>query len=259
MKLNITQIIALVSAVILLLVLQFAVRSRPSAKAQKGAPNAPMANQAMDFDKILTATKAALPAPILEKINQLETELKAQTTPETRTPLLKKLAKEWNEQGKFVIGGQYSADIATQIPSDSAWAMAGTTFMLSLREQDNENLRTFAAQSATKAFENALSLNPTSIAHKINLALSFVDGSENPMKGIGMLTELTKTYPNDPNVFMTLGKLAMRTGQYDKAVGRFERVLEIDKSDAVAHCLLADAFENLKQHDKAVVHAKFCK
>ena len=131
--------------------------------------------------------------------------------------------------------------------------------MLALKAQDNENLRTFAAANARKAFENALSLNPTDIAHKINLALAFVDGGDNPMKGIGMLTELTKEHPNNPTIFMTLGKLAMRTGQYDKAVGRFEKVLELDKKNTVAHCLLADAYENLQQHDKAQPHIKFCK
>jgi tetratricopeptide (TPR) repeat protein len=258
MKLNITQIGAIASAIVLLLLLQFVVRSRPSAKPAKAMPNVVAATN-VDFAQILLATKKDLPAAALEKINALETELKAATTPENRVVVLKKLASEWYTQGKFVISGQYATDIATLNPSDSAWSMAGTTFMFALREQNNENLRTFAAANATKAFEHALSLNPTAIGNKINLALSFVDGSENPMKGIGMLTALTKEYPNDPTIFMTLGKLAMRTGQYDKAVGRFEKVIELDKTNKAAHCLLADAFEHLEQHDKAVPHIKFCK
>ena len=259
MKFNTTQIIAIASAIVLLLVLQFVVRSRPSAKANKAPIAAANAAVNVDFAQILSATKAGLNAEDSEKIKTLEDELKTKTVASDKIAVLKKLASRWNEQGKLVIGGQYSTDIATLNPTDSAWSMAGTTFMLALKEQDNENLRTFAAANARTAFENALSLNPTSIGHKINLALSFVESSDNPMKGIGMLTELTKTNPNDPIIFMTLGKLAMRTGQYDKAVGRFEKVLELDKTNAVAHCLIADAYENLKQHDKAVPHIKFCK
>ena len=258
MKLNTTQIISIFTAIAALLFLQFVVRSKSSAppKTKGGAAAAPAIN---NFAQILSATKPTLSADVATKIAALETELAAQKDTLGRIKTLKKLASLWNEQGKFVIGGQYSADIATLQPSDSAYAMAGTTFMFALREQDNENLRTFAAANATKAFESALSLNPTSLPHKINLALSFVDGGDNPMKGIGMLTELTTKYPTEPSIFMTLGKLAMRTGQFDKAVGRFETVLTLDKKNTVAHCLLADAFEQLKQHDKAVPHIKFCK
>ena len=206
------QIIAIVFAVSLLAGLFFAVRTRPLATAaveQTRSLNA----DAVSPEELVQAGKTVLKPQAMAAIELLEKKA-ATAAADQKVATLKQLASAWNEAGNFAVGGTYSEQIAQLDASDSAWSIAGTTFMFALKTTKDENLRTFAAQHATSAFEKAVSLAPNTIAHRINLALSFVESpSGSPMKGIAMLTDLADKNPNNSAIFMTLGKLALRTGQ----------------------------------------------
>ena len=79
------------------------------------------------------------------------------------------------------------------------------------------------------------------------------------MQGIGMLTKLAEENPTNTAVFLTLGRLAMRTGQFEKAKGRFETVIKLDAKNTDAHCLLAKALEGLNDLEGAKKEGRFCK
>ena len=108
--------------------------------------------------------------------------------------------------------------------------------------------------------ENAISFDPDNLDHQINLALCYVEKplEDNPMKGIMMLLELNKANPENISVLLQLGKLALQTNQIDRAIARFETVLEYDAENNQAHCFLADIYRQ-NNTDKAMYHAEFCK
>ena len=74
-----------------------------------------------------------------------------------------------------------------------------------------------------------------------------------------MLTKLAEENPTNTAVFLTLGRLAMRTGQFEKAKGRFETVIKLDAKNTDAHCLLAKALEGLNDLEGAKKEGRFCK
>lgn len=55
-----------------------------------------------------------------------------------------------------------------------------------------------------------------------------------------------------------LGQLAIKTGQYDKAVQRLEKSYQTDPDNPQTPCLLSMAYEGLGQHEKAHDWASKC-
>lgn len=66
-------------------------------------------------------------------------------------------------------------------------------------------------------------------------------GEVPPMQGILKIREVAEKYPGNVKANFTLGMLSMETGQYAKAVGRFETVLETQPENADAWRLLAES------------------
>ncbi|MCV9388541.1 tetratricopeptide repeat protein [Reichenbachiella ulvae] len=75
--------------------------------------------------------------------------------------------------------------------------------------------------------------------------------SDNPMQGITMLREILEEYPENTTALYSLGMFSVQSGQYDKAVGRFEKLMTIDPSNQQAAFLLATSYFELSQFDKA--------
>ncbi|UXP33590.1 tetratricopeptide repeat protein [Reichenbachiella agarivorans] len=85
---------------------------------------------------------------------------------------------------------------------------------------------------------------------KAKLAMTKVI-SDNPMEGIGMLREILEEYPDNITALYSLGLLSMQSGQYDKAVERFEKLMTIDPANQQAAFLLATSYFETNQREKA--------
>lgn len=72
-----------------------------------------------------------------------------------------------------------------------------------------------------------VSVDPTET--KIAQAVALVNGTE-PMKGIMMLRELAEEYPENAEVQWHLGHFSIQSGQYDKAIVRFNNVKDLDET-----------------------------
>ncbi|MBK8737205.1 MAG: tetratricopeptide repeat protein [Saprospiraceae bacterium] len=83
--------------------------------------------------------------------------------------------------------------------------------------------------------------------------------TDNPMKGILMLRDLNTKYPNNADVNIQLAKLAIRTGQFDKAVERLEKALALSPQTLSINCLLAEAYNGNGNIEKAKVAMQKCK
>ncbi|MBP6311630.1 MAG: tetratricopeptide repeat protein [Flavobacteriales bacterium] len=58
-------------------------------------------------------------------------------------------------------------------------------------------------------------------------AVVLVNGQE-PMRGIKMLLEIVKEEPDNVEALWNLGLFSVKSGQYDKALDRFKKVVELD-------------------------------
>jgi tetratricopeptide (TPR) repeat protein len=82
-------------------------------------------------------------------------------------------------------------------------------------------------QPASKEQE-ALTTNPDSL--KLQQAVELVNG-ENPMAGITMLREMVAEDSTNVDAHYYLGLFSVKSGQLDKAIDRFERVIALRPDD----------------------------
>ena len=160
---------------------------------------------------------------------------------------------EWYQREKYAISGHYAELIAELQNTEEAWSIAGTTFAVGINNYSSEKERSFCADKAIQALQNAISLNPDNLNHQINLALCYADFPPdlNPMKGIQMLLDINQRYPENTAALIALGRLAIKTGQFERAKQRLEKVIDLDPKQIKAYCLLVDVYQNTGEPDKA--------
>lgn len=84
--------------------------------------------------------------------------------------------------------------------------------------------------SRTKPMTESEITEVVSVDAEIDEAIALVNGAE-PMKGIMMLRGILEEHPDNTRAIKQMGLFAMQSGQFDKAVLRFERGRELDPND----------------------------
>jgi len=72
------------------------------------------------------------------------------------------------------------------------------------------------------------------------------------MKGIGMLKEVEKTDSNNVNLQLNFAFFSEKSGQWDRAIARFQKVLRIKPDFIEAYLHLADAYQQKGDKLKAI-------
>jgi len=103
--------------------------------------------------------------------------------------------------------------------------------------------------AARNIFESLLEKDPSRLDLKVKIGTTHVSSGA-PMVGVKMIREVLEEDPKNTFAMMQLGMLSMRSGQYDKAVGHFSRLLEVeDNEEALFYLGISHA--ELHHHDEA--------
>jgi Tfp pilus assembly protein PilF len=100
--------------------------------------------------------------------------------------------------------------------------------------------------------KNGLKKDPLNTDAKIMLASCYVEGSPNPMEGISMLRDIEKKDSMNVKLQLSFAFFSVRSGQLDKAISRFNKVLSVDSNYIEAYLHLADAYSQMNENDKAI-------
>lgn len=152
-----------------------------------------------------------------------------------------------------VLAAYFMEKAAEASPTEKNWEEAGNRYYVSTRFLP-ENDKAPVYQQARICFEKVLEINPLNVETKINLASCYVEGSSDPMKGITMLKEIEKTDSNNVNLQLNFAFFSEKSGQWDKAIARFKKVLKIQPDFIEAYLHLADAYER-KGDKKATIES----
>jgi uncharacterized protein HemY len=79
------------------------------------------------------------------------------------------------------------------------------------------------------------------------------------MQAVLMLRDLEAKHPESPSVYNALGRLAIKTGQWQKAIERLEKSWSLDNRNLNTPCLLARAYDGVGNATKATEWAERCK
>lgn len=115
---------------------------------------------------------------------------------------------------------------------------AGDNYYSALQFSMNEAKSKEFAEKSRSYFQKIVDKEPDFSEAKVKLGLTYIN-SPSPMQGILMIREVLKNEPENIFAIMSLGKLSIQSGQYDKAIERFKQLLEIQKDNLEAKFLLA--------------------
>mgnify|MGYP000082093682 FL=1 len=247
------QWIVLLSALVLLVLLYFGCPTKPPGRTAIDERRVEKATT-IDIDKLLERATKRYPREALRPILVLEKSLADTTNAVDPTENMKAISSSWNQLGDFALGGMYAEKVAETTQTDSAWSIAGTTYFSCFRRDQDSLIRDFCISKSIKAFESAISIAPDEPVHSVNLGLCYVEGGGNPMKGILIIRDIAEKYPENKLASMTLGRMSVRTGQYDKAIQRFENILKYHPGDAETHYLLGVTYQALNNTPKTAFH-----
>lgn len=177
--------------------------------------------------------------------------LKAKGT--SRNALLQQLSDEWLGLGQPSIGADYLRQIADNDPSYDHYMRAGTALSSLIDFEQLEDLRVSVVYGARYCFEEAGKLKPDDLDAEIGLATVLVSGTNAPMEGIMMLREIDAKYPDNVKVNLELGRFSVMSGQMDKALERFDRVLQKDSLNLQARYMKAQVYLGIADTSAAVL------
>jgi tetratricopeptide (TPR) repeat protein len=258
MGLTKTQIIMLSAAIVVFFTMYFGCETK--AKNITDLEKSRQFNmEVTSIDNLIINAKKTLTANQNSTVETMTAELNKDTANTVEN--LKLLAKSWFDYGHPEISGYYAEEIASKENNPSSWSIAGTTYIYGIKGTKDDKAKEFSKQRAIKAMEKAISFEPENIAHKINLALCYVEkpDQDNPMKGILMLRELNTKHPQNVPVLIQLAKLAIQTNQLDRAIQRLNEALKIEPQNSAVNCLLADAYEKAGDTANAAAFGEKCK
>jgi tetratricopeptide (TPR) repeat protein len=217
---------------------------------------APAAN--VTVATVSTTAKAAIGEGLSVKINDLEAKLQKASSDAEKTDLEKQLAKAWDDVNQPAPAAFYYINVARKENSFNQWINAGMRFNEASKVSADTTAAPVFVNNAVEAFKNATKLNPSSLDAKTGLGVAYVNGGASPMEGIALLREVVEKDPNNVAANLNLGLFSMKSGQYDKAVGRFKTLIAI-KPDFEAYFYLAESYKQIGKKPEAIAAYQKCK
>ncbi len=232
----------IIGSSVLLFVLLFIANKKPEKKAEEQMPGKRNAEALVDVKTFVDAQISVMPDSLKKTFGALEKNAKD-------TAGLNTLANFFNKHAMPVPAAYYYEKKVELINTTKSWFEAGNRYFYSVRFVRDKNQAAALYQSAMRCYEKSLQKNPDNTEAKIQLASCYVEGSQDPMKGITMLKEVEKTDSSNIQVQMVLGGFAVKSGQLDKAEARYLKVLKLKPDYLEAYLFLADVYE--KKGDKS--------
>lgn len=248
----------LISVSILLIVglLSLNIKAPNTSKAGEKSTAANTA-KALDLNELKSVALQSVPGDAKAKIQSLEKKVE-ETEGTAKTEAILELADAYYAYKQFGVSGFYFLEEAESAKNAELFVKAGDAFRDAYRNNNDSTTTPLYVEKAKYAYENAMKLDPKNLDAKTGMGTCYVDASENPMQGIQLLLEVVKEDPENVNANMNLGLFSMRSGQFDKAIARFESVVN-KKPSAESYALLAEAYEqsgDKKAAIKALTKAK---
>lgn len=164
----------------------------------------------------------------------------------------KVLAQKWDDLEQAVPSALYLEEVAKEQSSLQNWVKAGDRFLKAFDNTQDSLVKPAMLQKANQAFTKAVAIDSTDLDAKTGMGITVVNGMGAPMEGIAMLLDVVKKDPKNFKANMNLGLFAIKSGQFDKAITRFEDLIKNIKATPDAYFYLATAYENLGKNQEAI-------
>ncbi len=207
----------------------------------------------IDFKKdILAEAKQKLTPEQNQRITLLENSVIRGDVNEQQIHVYHQLARFWKDSAKlFEPYAFYTGEAAKLENTEKNLTFGARLFLDRLMTSENPAMQTWLASNAKVLLENALKINSANDSSKIGLGACYIFGniSSNPMEGILPVREIVQRNPENVYAQMVLGLGGKKSGQFDKAIERFQAILKINPSNVEAVFNIAESYD--QKGDKA--------
>ena len=248
--------IILISAVLLLVVFLFTRDIKGLVKPKEDTTAAPAAGQMqaeaaeINLDEVSTVGKNLVGSAVAKEISTLENEFKT-SNGSKKISLAASLAKKWDAVDQPVPSALYLEMVAQQEKTLDSWLASGEKLMKAFDNSRDSTLLQPLLQKANASYSAAVALDSTNLDAKTGLGITIVNGMGMPMQGIAMLMDVVKKDPKNLKANMSLGIFAIKSGQFGKAITRFNDIIAI-KPTPDAYFYLATSYESLGKNKESI-------
>jgi len=247
MSVTITQYILFAGAITLIVLLLFANTTLPPNKEEAKSSEHSNPNSA-GLMTLVENAKAGLSVSDKKEMEAMEEATKSSTD---KKAAFEKIIMRWDSLKQPAVAAYYIEQAATANPNEKNWIEAGNRYYGATRfAKDAEKPLLYS--KAMECLEKTLELNPKNVEAKVNLGACYVEAGVEPMKGINLLREVEKTDSNNVNLQLNFAFFSEKSGQWDKAIRRFQKVLTLEPDFTEAYLHLADAYQQKGENAKAV-------
>lgn len=207
-------------------------------------------------DSILAQAKATLPPEQANRLSFLENSISRGNVQEQQLHVYHQLSRFWGDTARmFEPYAWYTAESARLENSENSLTFAAHLFLNNLRGEENPQLKQWKALQAKDLFERSLKVNPANDSSEVGLGSVYIYGgiSDNPMEGLQRILKVAREHPENVYAQMTLGHASVVSGQLDKAIERFQNVLQQQPGNLEALLSLADTYERKRDNENAIV------
>ena len=255
MKLNRTQWIATGAFTVLLVGIYLFADTHKIASEKPAGPTASRDTQKeqvpeFDWDGYLKKVKSAI-------TNQDTLSLLSDWEKTPSEANLKSLISLYHKRGESVVEAYYTLNLAQQQKDPKLMARAGDLFEATAAISDDNTLHQYLADQAVLSYKSLLILDSTT-ENRLKLATAYMDQGTAPMQGVGILLDVVSRDSNNADAQFLLGKFGMVSHQYDKAIGRLEKVVYLRPQNYDALFLLAEAYREKGDKEKAIQLLEKC-
>lgn len=200
-------------------------------------------DQGQNKETVSEDNNASIDVYLKLAIKNLEPETAKNFDKDLKANKLDSLITFWDRLKRPDLAAHFTEEIAKKSPSAQNWIKAGDRYFYAVQFTRDQTEIPQLYKCALRCYSKGLKLDPKNVDAKVMLASCYVEGTSDPMKGISLLREVEKTDSNNIKLQLNFAFFSVKSGQLEKAIQRFEKVLRIDSTYIEAYLHIADANE----------------
>ena len=205
--------------------------------------------QSFDIQKFIDSATTQLSPQQVLYVTELQNGITRGDVPTQQKQALGGLAIFWKDSAKlFEPYAYYISEQAKLENSEKNLTFAAQLFLENLRAEHDAAKLNWKSTTAIELFERAIKLNPNNDDLRIGLGSCYVFGKgrsgdpQQTMKGIQELLVVARKDSSNMKAQFVLGVGGFVSGQYDKAIERFHKVVAAQPTNLEAVAFLADTY-----------------
>lgn len=206
--------------------------------------------KAFDYDYFVKNSKDSLKPETKLRIDSLE-QIAQNDTGNYQANML--LARIWGDEGQSLISANYLFEIASHLGDARSYKNAGFKYYEYVALSNDSVSQMYAVRKAIAALEKVVAIDGNDLEAKNIIARCYIQNDLDVMRGVQTLLDIVKRDSNNTPAVGALGELAMRSGQWEKARQRFEKLTRLEPLNSEAYFYLGEAYASLTMKKQAIM------